>query len=73
VGRTRFAEDDATRWLNEHPEELERYCGQQIAVHGVQGIVAAADDIDELRKLVEDLGLRGQVLYSAVPGPTVVG
>ncbi len=59
--------DTAIQWLEKHGDQLAEYRGQQIAVHGVYGVVAHAPDLETLRAKVRELGLVGEVLLSAVP------
>jgi aminoglycoside phosphotransferase (APT) family kinase protein len=40
--------DPAAAWLEQHPEEVARHRGKQVAIHPKLGIVASADNFAEL-------------------------
>lgn len=42
------AKDPRLAWLDEHPEEPEKYIGMNIAVHPTLGVVASGHDGDDI-------------------------
>lgn len=58
--------DAAERWRLAHPDELEKYRGQQIAIHPTRGIVASGSSYGEVKRKVKALGLLGQVTFDGV-------
>ncbi len=61
-----LVEDPIIRYLNDHQDEVRRYRGKKIAVTAA-GIVASADTFEDLEREVERLGIRGRVVFDAVP------
>lgn len=57
-----LSEDPELDWIEEHPEELEPYLNQYVAIIADRGVVAHSPDYEGLVEEVDRLGLREEVL-----------
>lgn len=60
--------DSAQRWRDANPQEVAKYAGLQIAIHPVLGIVGSGKTYGEVKCMVADKGLLGEVVFDGVEG-----